>query len=151
MTRLLFICHGNICRSPLAEYIMRSKLEAAGVADRFEVVSAATSMEEIGNPVYPPVRRLLATRGIDCSEKKARRVLAADYDRYDFIIGMDMANIRNLNRLFDGDPKGKVKLLMEYAGEHCDVADPWYTRDFDTALRDIERGCDALLTHLLHR
>lgn len=147
MKKILFVCHGNICRSPLAEYIFRDMAEEAGVD--VAVASAATSGEEIwggvGNPVYPPVKKLLAARGIDCSDKRAVRLEKGDYDAYDLIIVMDGGNKRDALRILGGDPQGKVRLLMEFAGLSRDVADPWYTRDFAAAERDIEAGCRGLL------
>ena len=147
MKKILFVCHGNICRSPLAEYIFRDMAEEAGVD--VAVASAATSGEEIwggvGNPVYPPVKKLLAARGIDCSDKRAVRLEKRDYDAYDLIVVMDGGNKRDALRILGGDPQGKVRLLMEFAGLSRDVADPWYTRDFAAAERDIEAGCRGLL------
>lgn len=147
--RILFVCHGNICRSPMAEFIFRDLTARAGMQDRFVIASAATSREELGNPVYPPVRRMLESRGIDCTGKTARQVTAADYGNFDLLIGMDRANFRNLHRICNGDPEGKVHLLLEYAGEDREVADPWYNDDFETAWRDISAGCEGLLAHLL--
>lgn len=148
MKRILFICHGNICRSPLAEFVMRDLVEERGLAAGFEIASAATSTEEIGNPVYPPVQRLLAARGIDCRGKRARQVCREDYDRYDFLICMDQQNLRNLKRIIPADPQGKISRLMDWTGRPRDVADPWYTRDFAATERDVDEGCAALLTCL---
>ena len=145
MTKILFVCHGNICRSPMAEFIMKDLAEKAGVEGRFEIASAATSCEELGNPVYPPARRKLQEHGISCAGKTARRLEGADYGRYDLLIGMDRRNLTNMNRLFGGDPAGKCGLLLSWAGEDREVADPWYTGDFETAYRDILMGCEALL------
>ena len=147
MKRVLFVCHGNICRSPLAEYIFRDEAGKAGLEAYAE--SAATSAEEIwggvGNPVYPPVKQLLAARGIDCSDKRARLLTKRDYAGFDLIVVMDGANLRNTLRVFGGDPEGKVRKLLDFTGRGGDVADPWYTRDFAAAERDIESGCRALL------
>ena len=151
MTRILFVCHGNICRSPMAEFIMKELVKQRGLEARFEIASAATSDEETGNPVYPPVRALLSARGISCAGKTAVRLRAADYGRWDYFIGMDGANRRNMQRLFGGDPQGKVSLLLDYTERPRDVADPWYTRDFHAAEADIDRGCAALLEYLLHK
>ena len=148
MTRILFVCHGNICRSPMAEYIMKQMVKDSHIEDDFEIASAATSTEELGNPVYPPVAALLRERGVSCKGKVARRLSRADYDRYDYIIGMDEANRRNMLRLFGGDPAGKVSLLLDFTDHPRDVADPWYTRDFRAAERDIEEGCRRLLQKL---
>ena len=115
MVRILFICHGNICRSPMAEFVMKDLVKKAGLEDQFEIASAATSTEEIGRPIYPPARRKLAEHGISCAGKTARRLTKADYAQYDLLIGMDRANIRNMNRICGGDPDGKIKLLLGYA------------------------------------
>ena len=149
MTSVLFVCHGNICRSPMAEFIMKDLVEKAGLADRFEIASAATSTEELGNPVYPPVRAVLAEHGIGCGGHAARQLTRADYGRWDLLVGMDRANLRNMARICGGDPDGKLRLLMEYTGEpDREVADPWYTRDFQAAWRDISAGCRGLLRAL---
>ena len=150
MTKILFICHGNICRSPMAEFILKDMVAKSGAGDRFEIASAAVSREEIGNPVYPPVRRLLETRGISCTGKTARQLQRNDYARYDYIIGMDESNRRDMLRLFGGDPQGKVSLLLDFTDHPRGVADPWYTRDFTAAERDIDAGCAALLEHILN-
>ena len=148
MTRVLFVCHGNICRSPMAEFVMKDLAKKAGMEDEFQIASAATSAEELGNPVYPPARRILAQHGISCAGKTARQLTRADYHRYDLLIGMDGANLRNMRRICGGDPDGKLQLLLHYTGQTHDVADPWYTDDFDAAWRDIESGCRALLAQL---
>ena len=148
MIKILFICHGNICRSPMAEYVMRELIRREGLADRYEIASAATSSEELGNPVYPPVSRLLREHGIDCSKKTARRLCREDYALYDLLIGMDRQNLRNMERICGGDPEGKFRLLMACAGEQRDLADPWYTRDFRACWKDIGRGCRGLLNRL---
>ena len=180
MTRILFVCHGNICRSPMAEFIMKDLVTKAGLESQFQIASAATSTEEIGSPVYPPARRKLAEHGIGCAGKTARQLTRADYDQYDLLIGMDSANLRNMRRICGGDPDGKIHLLMEFAGRHrkgaprgpggagcagrgersafspqveteesglCfdDVADPWYTGDFEATWRDVLEGCEGLL------
>ena len=152
MTRILFVCRGNICRSPMAEYIFRTLTDEKGVTDRFPAASCATGDEEIvcgkGNPVYPPARAELARHGISCEGKRARCLSAQDYRDYDLLIGMDSANIRNMQRICNGDPERKMHRLLEYAGRQEDVADPWYTRRFDSAFTDIEEGCRALLGFL---
>ena len=146
MIKILFICHGNICRSPMGEFILKDLAAKAGLADRFHIESAATSTEEIGNPVYPPARRKLAQHGIDCAGKTARQLTAADYGRFDLLLGMDRANIRNMTRICGGDPQGKIHLLMEYTGHPGrEVADPWYTGDFDATWDDVLAGCQGLL------
>ena len=144
MVKILFICHGNICRSPMAEFIMKDLAEKAGVSDQFHIESAATSTEELGNPVYPPARRKLSEHGIDCAGKTAR-LTNADYDKFDLLIGMDRANLRNMQRICGGDSDGKMHLLMDYTGRPGDVADPWYTGDFETTWRDVLAGCRGLL------
>ena len=149
MTKILFVCHGNICRSPMAEFLMKELVQRQGLSHMFEIASAATSDEELGNGVYPPVRELLSKRGISTKGKTARQLRRSDYDAYDYLIGMDSANRRNMLRLFSNDPQGKVSLLLDYTDHPRDVADPWYTRNFSTAERDIEAGCKALLEHLL--
>ncbi len=150
MVKILFICHGNICRSPMAEFIMKDLVRKAGRENEFEIASAATSSEEIwngvGNPVYPPAKRKLAEYGISCEGKRARQITAADGEYYDLLIGMDNANIRNIKRVCGHEEK--VHLLLEYAGESGEVSDPWYTDDFETARRDILRGCEGLLRTL---
>ena len=151
MIKILFVCHGNICRSPMAEFVFRDLACRAGLADRFSAASAATSTEELGNPVYPPVRRLLAHRGIDCSGKTARQQTRADYDCFDLLIGMDAANLRNMRRICGGDPADKLRLLMEFTARPGEVADPWFTRDFEATWRDVDEGCRGLLAHLTGR
>lgn len=148
MKKILFVCHGNICRSPMAEFIMKDLVTKAGLCKEFEIASAATSTDEIGNPVYPPARRKLAEHGITCIGKQARQLTKEDYDQYDLLIGMDQANLRNMRRICGGDDGEKMHLLMEFADAPGDVADPWYTRDFDATWRDVEAGCKGLLTYL---
>ena len=148
MERILFVCHGNICRSPMAEFVMKDLVRKAGADERFFIASAATSTEEIGNPVYPPARCKLAEHGIGCAGKTARQMTAADYREYDLLIGMDSANLRNMRRICGGDPEGKIRLLMDFTDRPGDVADPWYTGDFETTWRDISAGCRGLLEWL---
>ena len=146
MVKILFVCHGNICRSPMAEFVMKDLVEKAGLEKKFHIESAATSTEEIGNPVYPPARRKLAEHGIDCAGKTARQLKRDDYERFDLLIGMDRANLRNMTRICGGDRLGKLRLLMEYAGQpDREVADPWYTGDFEATWRDVAAGCRGLL------
>ena len=149
MIRILFICHGNICRSPMAEFVMRDMVEKAGLSGDFYIESAATSTEEIGNPVYPPARRKLAEHGISCAGKHARQMTRADYDKFDYIIAMDRNNLRNLRRVIGEDEEGKVSLLLTHAGRSDDVADPWYTGDFDATWDDVNAGCQGLLKELM--
>lgn len=148
MIRILFVCHGNICRSPMAEFVMKDLVAKAGRTGEFEIASAATSAEEIGNPVYPPARRKLAEHGISCAGKTARQMTRRDYDSYDYLIAMDHHNLRNLRRFVGEDPDGKVSLLLSHTGRPGDVADPWYTGDFETTWRDVLEGCQALLAEL---
>jgi protein-tyrosine phosphatase len=143
MTRLLFVCHGNICRSPMAEYIMKHLVEQAHLSSEFEIASAATSTEELGNPVYPPARRKLAEHSISCDGHHARQLTRADYAHYDLLIGMDEYNIHNMQRMCGGDPDGKIRPLLP-----TPVADPWYTGDFEATWRDCLKGCTMLLEEL---
>lgn len=145
MKRILFVCHGNICRSPMAEFCMKDIARKAGRGAEFEIASAALHEDEIGNPVYPPARRELAAHGISCDGKTARLAVRADYGRWDLIVGMDEANRRDLMRLFGGDPDGKCSLLLDWTPRPGSVADPWYTRDFAATWRDVLEGCKALL------
>ena len=146
MTRVLFICHGNICRSPMAEFIFKSMVKAAGLEERYHVESAAVSTEEIGNPIYPPAKRCLTQHGVPFDPgKRARQVTRADYDRFDLLVCMDASNLRWLRRIIPADPQGKIRLMMSFAGLSRDVADPWYTGDFETTYRDLTAGCKAML------
>ena len=148
MKKILFVCLGNICRSPMAEFVMKRLVEEVGRAGEFEIASAATSTEELGNPVYPPARRKMAEHGIDCTGKTARQITMRDYEYYDLIIGMDSSNLRNMHRFFGGDPEGKISLLLDYTSRPGDVADPWYTGNFDATWRDCMEGCTGLLKTL---
>ena len=144
MTKILFVCHGNICRSPMARFTLEDMAGKKGLGGRFLIDSAATTNEELGNPVYPPAARKLREHGIDCQGHVARKVTPRDYGDYDLIIGMDDENMRDLMRIFGGDPDGKIKLLLDYADRSGEsVPDPWYTRDFEAAWRDIEAGCSG--------
>ena len=149
MTRILFICHGNICRSPMAEFICKDLVAEQGREQDFFIASCATSEEEIwngvGNPVYPPARAELAKHGISCGGKRAVRLQKSDYDKYDLLIVMDGNNLRNALRILGSDPQNKLRKLMDYTPRGGDVADPWYTDRFDIAYRDILDGCTALL------
>ena len=146
VTRVLFICHGNICRRPMAEFVIKDMVRKRGMEDRFEIASAATSREEIGNPVYPPVRRKLAEHGIACTGHRARQMTKEDYDRYDMIICMDDNNKRNIMRMTGGDPDNKISLLLDFTDRSGQqVADPWYTGNFDATWRDVTEGCEGLL------
>ena len=148
MKRILFVCHGNICRSPMAEFVMKDMVEKAGLAEQFYIESAATSTEELGNEVYPPAKRKLAEHGISCQGKRARQMKQADYNRFDLLIGMDEWNIRNMTRICGGDPQKKIHKLLDYTNRKGDVADPWYTGDFDATWRDVTEGCQGLLISL---
>ena len=133
MTKILFVCHGNICRSPMAEFIMKDLVRKAGLADRFHIGSAATSREELGNP---------------CAGHAARQLTAQDYENYDLLIGVDRENLRNMRRICGGDPDGKLSLLLDHTGRSRDVADPWYTGDFEATWQDVLAGCQALLAEI---
>ena len=148
MKKILFVCHGNICRSPMAEFVMKDLVQKAGLADHFYIESAATSTEEIGNEVYPPAKRKLAEHGISCKGKTARQMTRSDYQCFDLLIGMDDWNIRNMTRIAGGDPEGKIHKLLDYTARRGDVADPWYTGDFDATWRDVTEGCRELLKSL---
>ena len=144
MIKILFVCLGNICRSPMAELLLRDLVEKLGVQDEFFIRS-------VGNPVYPPVRKRLEAEGISCAGKRAVQLTRADYAAYDLLIGMERSHLRAMQRLFGGDPAGKLRLLADYTARPHDIADPWYTRDFETAERDIRSGCDGLLEQLADR
>lgn len=147
--KILFVCHGNICRSPMAEFVMKHLVEEKGLQDQFEIESAATSTEELGNPVYPPARRKLAEHGIGCQGKTARQMTMDDYYHYDYVIVMDRNNVRNLHRLLGGDPDQKIRLLMDYTDRPGQVADPWYTGDFEATWQDVLEGCEGLLKSMI--
>jgi protein-tyrosine phosphatase len=148
MMRIMFVCHGNICRSPMAEFVMKDMVKNAHLQERFYIESAATSTEELGNPVYPPARRIMALHGLDCHGKYARQITAADYSNYDYLVGMDNRNIVNMKRFFGGDPENKISLLLNWAGIDREVADPWYSGDFEATWEDITTGCTAVLKQM---
>jgi len=148
MPKILFICHGNICRSPMAEFVMKDLVEKCGKSDNFLIESRATSTEEIGNPVHQGTRRKLAEHGISCSGKRAVQLRKSDYEKYDLLICMDDWNARNTLRIIGSDPQNKVRKLLSFAGESGDIADPWYTGNFDETYDDVLRGCTALLEKL---
>ncbi len=153
MIKILFICHGNICRSPMAEFVLKDLVAKRGLSDCFEIASAATSTEEIwggkGNPVYPPAREELARHGIDCSGKRAVQVTRRDYDYYDYLLCADSANIRNTIRITGPDRDNKIQLLLDYSSRPgASIADPWYYGNFDETYRDVLEGCEGLLKHL---
>lgn len=148
MTKILFICHGNICRSPMAEFMMKDLVKKEGQEDRFLIESAAVSREEIGNPVYPPAREMLARHGISCAGKRARRMTVQDYEEYDLLIAMDRSNLTRMERICGRDTQGKIHLMMDFTSRPGEVADPWYTGDFTATWRDLEEGCRGLLDYL---
>lgn len=150
MIKILFVCHGNICRSPMAEFVMKDVVRQAGRADEFFIASAATSREQIGNPVYPPAWRKLLEHGIDPKGKKACQLCPEDYDQYDLLIGMDQANLRNMKRICGGDPQGKIRRLLDFPSHFRDISDPWYTGDFQQTYLDVTVGCHALLACFAH-
>ena len=145
MINVLFICHGNICRSPMGEFILKDMVAKRGIADNFYIESAATSTEEIGNPVYPPARNKLRAHGIDPSGKTARQITKADYKKFDYIFCADSYNIKNALRIFGSDPENKVCRLLDLTDRPRDIADPWYTGNFDITWDDIAEGCEAFL------
>ena len=149
MTRILFVCHGNICRSPMAEFVMKDLIKKAGLEDEFYIESAATSTEELGNPVHYGTKSILSRHGISCHGKFARQMTRSDYAEFDMLIAMDQRNLRNMERFTGGDPEGKVSLLLDYAGRSGEeVADPWYTGDFQATWDDVLEGCTGLLEEL---
>lgn len=145
--KVLFICHGNICRSPMAEFVLKDMVAKRGLSDRFIIASAATSREEIGNPVHPGTKRKLREYGISTEGKYAVQLTKQDYEKYDYLIGMDSYNIRNMERIL-GPKEKKIYKLLEFVGSDADVADPWYTGDFDRTYIDVKRGCEALLERI---
>lgn len=148
MIKILFICHGNICRSPMAEFIFKDIIKRNNTEDLFYVESAATSTEELGNPVYPPAKRILNSHGINCDGKYSRQMTIDDYDKFDYIIAMDKRNLRNMTVFCGDDKDDKISLLLDYCNEDRDVIDPWYSGDFESAYRDVLNGCNALYEFL---
>ena len=151
MIKILFICHGNICRSPMAEFIMKDLVTKAGVQAQFDIASAATSREELGNAVYFPAKKKLREHGISCEGKTARQMTRQDYRYYDLLVGMDRRNLENMRRISGGDPEQKIHLLMEFAEKNSEVADPWYTGDFEATWQDVLEGCQGLLRACMER
>lgn len=143
MTRILFVCLGNTCRSPMAEFLMKDLVKKAGLSEQFLIESAGTY--PAGGPVNPPAAGKLAEHGISCAGKFSRQLVKADYDRFDLLIGMDNLNLVTMQYMFDNDPEGKLHRLLDYTGDPRNIEDPWYTRDFETAWQDIEKGCRGLL------
>lgn len=146
--KILFVCHGNICRSPMAEFMMKKIVEERGISDKFEIASAAVSREEIGNSVYPPARRLLEAHGMDCRGKFARQMTIKDYGYYDYLICMDNSNLHRMRQICGGDPENKMALLMNFTAQGGEVADPWYSGDFGATWRDISLGLESFLKKL---
>ena len=155
MTRIMFVCHGNICRSPMAEFIFKKLVDDMGLSSEFIIKSSATSTEEIirgvGNPIYPPAARELQRRSIPYTDRRATQLSINDLEKYDLFIGMDSANIRNMNRILKEGAGGKIFKLMDFTSRGGDVADPWYSDRFDIAYRDIYDGCSALLNKLISK
>lgn len=151
MPKILMVCHGNICRSPMAEFVMKDMVKKQGLEDWISVSSAATSREEIGNDVHYGTKNKLAEVGVPCEKRRARQMTKQDYEEYDFLIGMDHYNIANMTRICGGDAQNKIHLLLEYAGETGDIADPWYTGNFDVTYDDVVRGCTGLLQEILKK
>ena len=151
MYKILFVCHGNICRSPMAEFVMKDIVAKAGKSDEFYIASCATSTEEIGNPVHHGTRRKLAEVGISCDGKRAVQLTKSDYNKYDYIIAMDEMNIKNIMRIIKSDPECKVSLLLSHAGMSGSIADPWYTGNFDDTYRDVLLGCKALFNEIVSK
>lgn len=151
MIKILFVCLGNICRSPMAEFIMKDLVQKKGLSKEFYIESAATSREELGNPVYPPARRVLEKRGINCLHKRARQINAADGAKFDYIICMDSSNVRNTIRILGENNYGKIYKLLDFTDSPRDVADPWYTGDFSATENDVDKGCEALLEFILSK
>ena len=145
MTKILFICHGNICRSPMAEFVMKHMVREEGLEKNFYIASAATSREEIGNDIHYGTRAKLREAGIPFARRQAVQLRLEDYEKYDYLIAMDRNNLRNIQRIIGEDPAGKVRLLLEFAGEYRDIADPWYTGNFDKTYEDVKKGCEGLL------
>ncbi|MDO4343781.1 MAG: low molecular weight protein-tyrosine-phosphatase [Eubacteriales bacterium] len=149
MIKILFVCQGNICRSPMAEFVFSDMVNKRGLSDQFHIESAATSMEEIGNGVHYGTRNKLRREGVPMWDHRARQITRGDYDRFDYILGMEQWNLRNIKRIIGADPEKKVHLLLDYSKSPRDIADPWYTGNFDVTYDDIVEGCEGLLAHIL--
>lgn len=146
--RVLFICHGNICRSPMAEFVFKDMVQKKGIAEQFHIESAATSTEELGNPVHPGTVKILNAKGISCRGKRARQITIDDYEDYDYLIGMDRHNLINMKRILGEDTEGKMHLLLDFTTRKGDIADPWYTNNFELTYRDVLEGCEGFLSYL---
>lgn len=146
--KVLMICHGNICRSPMAEYVLKNLVTTRGIADQFHIASAATSYEEIGNPVYPPAKAELARHGISCKGHAARKLIKKDFEEFDYLIAMEQYNLRNIRREFGEELAGQVSLLLDYTDTPGDIDDPWYSGGFDVTYKEVLKGCEGLLEHL---
>ena len=151
MIKVLFICHGNICRSPMAEFVMKDMVRKRGLTEHFYIASAATSREEIGNPVHYGTVKKLKEVGISTAGKYAVQITNNDYDKYDYILAMDYNNLRNMKRIIKSDPEGKIKRLLDYSLHPRDIADPWYTGNFEITYADIVEGCEALLQYIVEK
>lgn len=148
MIKVLFVCHGNICRSPMAEFVFKFLVDKAGLSDKFVIESAATSTEEIGNDIHYGTRQKLLKEGVPFTRRGARQITAADYDKYDYLVAMDEENLYYMNRRWNNDPDNKIRLLLEFAGKTREIADPWYTGNFDQTYLDVMEGCEAMLASL---
>lgn len=149
MIKVLMVCHGNICRSVMAEFMLKDMVAKRGLSDSFYIESCATSNEEIGNDIYPPAKRKLSAEGIPFTRHYARRITPADYDRFDYILAMEGYNLRNISYIIPSDPSGKIRLLMDFTGSPRDIADPWYTGNFDRTYDDLVEGLEAFLSSVL--
>lgn len=149
MIKILFVCHGNICRSPMAEFVMKDLVQKKGLENKFYIESAATSTEEIGNDIHRGTRNILVKNNIPFSKRAARRITLADYNTFDYLIGMDSENLYYMNRAWNNDPDNKIRLLLEFANKNVDVADPWFTGNFEKTYLDVQEGCEAILQFLL--
>ncbi|MBP3402208.1 MAG: low molecular weight phosphotyrosine protein phosphatase [Clostridia bacterium] len=149
MIKIMFVCHGNICRSPMAEFVLKDMLKKRGLDSKIQVTSSATSTEEIGNDIHRGTRQILDKYSIPYTRREAVQLARADYAKYDYFIGMDAANVRNMHRIFGSDPEGKIMKLLDLTEAHRDVADPWYTGNFEVTYRDVTDGCEALLEHII--
>lgn len=148
MIKVLFVCHGNICRSPMAEFVFKHIVNKAGLSDKFVIESAATSTEEIGNDIHYGTRQKLLKEGVPFTRRGARQITAADYNKYDYLVAMDEENLYYMNRRWNNDPDNKIRLLLEFAGKTREIADPWYTGNFDQTFLDVMEGCEAMLASL---